>query len=65
MTETVDSTALTFEGVHDVHSSNGLTFCVLAIEGGILADAFEEITEGLTRLVVDEARQTLDTTTTR
>merc|ERR1719201_572958 len=64
VTETVDGAALTLEGVDDVEGGDSLALGVLAVEGRIFDDTFQEGAEGLTTLVIDQARQTLDTTTT-
>jgi len=64
MAETVDGTALTLEGIHNVESGDSLALGVLAVEGRILDDTLQEGAQGLTTLIIDQARQTLDTTTT-
>jgi len=65
VTETVDGAALTLEGVDNVQSGDGLALGVLTVEGGIFDDALEEHAEGATGLVIDQAGQTLDTTSAR
>jgi len=64
VTETVDGAALTLEGVDNVQSGDGLALGVLTVESRILDNTFQEGAQGLTTLVIDQARQTLDTTTT-
>jgi len=64
MAETVDGSALALQGVDDVEGGDSLALGVLAVQGRILDDTFQEGAQGLTTLVIDQARQTLDTTTT-
>jgi len=65
VTETVDGATLTLERVDDIQSGDRLALGVLAVQGGILDDAFEEHAEGAAGLIVDQTGQTLDTTSTR
>ena len=60
----VQSAALTLEGIDDVHGSDCLPFCVFCVGDGIPDDVLEEHLEDTTGLLVDEARDTLDTSTT-
>lgn len=46
MSETVDGTALTLESVDNIQSGDRLALGVLAVQGGILDDTFEEHAEG-------------------
>ena len=62
--ETVQGTALTFEGVDNVHSSDSLPLGVLGVGDGITDDVLKEHLQDTTGLFVDEARDTLDTSTT-
>ena len=61
--ESVQSTALTLEGVDYVHSSHGLPLGVLGVGDGITDHVLKENLEDTAGLLVDEARDTLDTTT--
>ena len=65
LSETVDGASVAFQGVDDVHGGHGLAVSVLGVSGGIAKDLLEEGTEGSTALVVDLARDTLDSSTAR
>ena len=56
---------MTLEGVDDVHGGDGLPLGVLGVGDGISDDVLKEDLEDTTGLFVDEARDTLDATTTR
>ena len=58
----VQSAALTLESIDDVHGSDCLPLCVFCVGDGIPDDVLEEHLEDTTGLLVDEARDTLDTT---
>ena len=62
--ESVESTALPLEGVDDIHGSYSLPLGVLSVGDGIPDDILKEYLENTSGLFVDEARDTLDTTTT-
>jgi len=62
--ETVEGTALALESVDDVHGGDGLSLGVLGVGDGVTDDVFEEDLEDTTGLFVDEARDSLHTTTT-
>ena len=62
--ESVQGTSLAFQSVDDVHGGDGLPLGVLGVGDGITDDVLEENLEDTTGLFVDEARDTLDTTTT-
>ena len=62
--ESVQGTSLALEGVDDVHGSDGLPLGVLSVGDSVPDDVLEEYLEDTTGLLVDEARDTLDTTTT-
>ena len=64
-TETVKGAALPLKGVDDVHGGDGLPASVLGVGDGITDDGLKENLEDTTSLLVDETRDTLDTTTTR
>ena len=58
----VQGAALTFEGVHHVHGSHGLPLGVLGVGDGITDDVLKEHLQDATGLLVDEARDSLHTT---
>ena len=62
--ESVQGTSLAFQSVDDVHGGDGLSLGVLGVGDGITDDVLEENLQDTTGLFVDEARDTLDTTTT-
>jgi len=62
--ETIEGAALALEGVDDVESSDGLTTSVLGVGDSVTDDVLKEDLEDTTGLLVDETRDTLDTTTT-
>ena len=62
--EAVQSAALTLEGIDDVHGSDGLPLGVFGVGDGIPDDVLKEYLEDTTGLLVDESRDTLDTSTT-
>ena len=59
-TETIDGSALSLEGIDDVHSSDGFSAGVLSVGDGVPDDAFEEALEDLPGVVVDERGDSLD-----
>ena len=61
--EAVQGAALAFQGIHDVHGGDSLPLGVLGVGDGIPDDVLKEHLEDTTGLLVDEARDTLDTTT--
>ena len=61
--EAVQGAALALEGVHDVHGGHGLPAGVLGVGDGVTDDVLKEDLEDTTSLLVDEARDALDTTT--
>ena len=63
-TETVESAALSLEGVDDVEGCDGLALGVLSVCDCVADDTLEEGLEDTTCLFVDHGRDTLDTTTT-
>jgi len=63
-TETVQGAARALESVHNVEGSDGFTLSVLCVGDGVADDVLEEDLEDTAGLLVDEARDTLDTTTT-
>ena len=63
--ESVEGTSLTFEGIDDIHGGDSLPLGMLGVGDGITDDVLKEDLEDTTGLLIDQARDTLDTTTTR
>ena len=61
--ETVQSTALSLEGVYYIHSSDGLPLGMLGVGNGITDDILQEYLQDTSGFFVDKSRDTLDTTT--
>jgi len=61
--ETVQSAALAFEGIHDVHGSHCLAASMLSVGHCITDDVLQESLEDSSGLFVDGVADTLDTTT--
>ena len=62
-TESVQSLALALKGIDNVKSGDGLALGVLSVGDGITDDVLKEDLEDTAGLLVDEAGDTLDTTT--
>ena len=62
--EAVESAALALEGVDDVHGGDRLSLGVLAVRDGVTDHVLKEHLEDTTGLLVDEAGDTLHSTTT-
>ena len=62
--KSVQRLTLSFEGIHHVHGSNGLTTGVLGVGYRVTNDVLEEYLKNTTSLLVDESGDTFDTTTT-
>ena len=62
--ESVEGTSLAFQGIDDIHGGDSLPLGMLGVGDGITDDVLKEDLEDTTGLFVDEARDTLDTTTT-
>ena len=62
--ESVESTSLAFQGVDHIHGGDGLPLGVLGVGDSIADDVLEEHLEDTAGLLVDESRDTLDSTTT-
>ena len=60
--EAVERASLPFEGIDDVHGSDGLPLGVFGVGDGIPDDVFKEDLENTTGLLVDETRDSLDPT---
>jgi len=63
--ESVEGTSLPLEGIDNVHSGDGLPLGVFGVGDGIPDDVLKEDLEDSTSLLVDESRDTFDSTTTR
>ena len=63
--ESVKGTSLTLEGIDDIHSGDSLPLGVFGVGDGITDDVLKEDLEDTTGLLVDQARDTLDTSTSR
>ena len=61
-TKSVQSAALALEGVDDIHGSHGLALGVLGVGDGVTDHVLKEGLENTAGLLVDETRDTLDTT---
>jgi hypothetical protein len=62
--ETVEGASLALESVDDIKRGDGLALGVLSVGDGVTDDVLQENLEDDASLLVDEARDTLDTTTT-
>ena len=62
--ESVQGPALPLEGVDDVHGCDGLPLGVLGVGDGVTDDVLKEHLQHTSGLLVDEARDSLHTTTT-
>ena len=61
--ESVEGTSLPLEGVDNVHGGDGLPLGVFGVGDGVPDDVLKENLEHSTGLLVDQARDTLDSTT--
>ena len=61
--ESVEGTALSLEGIDDIHGGDGLPLGVFGVGDGITDDVFQENLEDTSGFFVDQAGDTLDTTT--
>ena len=61
--ESVEGLALTLESVDDIHGGDSLSLGVLAVGDGVTDDVLEEHLQDSAGLLVDEARDALDSTT--
>lgn len=64
-TETVEGAALALESVDNVERGDGLALGVLSVGDRVADDRLQEELEDTAGLVVDQTRDTLDTTSTR
>ena len=63
--ESVEGTSLPLEGIDNIHGGDSLPFSVFSVGDSVPDDVLKEDLEDSTGLLVDEARDTLDATTTR
>ena len=61
--ESVESAALPLEGVDDVHGGDGLSLGVLGVGDGVTDHVLQEGLKDAAGLLVDEARDSLDSAT--
>ena len=59
--ETVEGSALSLEGVHNVERGDGLSLGVLGVGDGVTDDVLEEDLEDTSGLFVDQTGDSLDT----
>ena len=60
--ESIKGTALPLEGIDDIHSGDSFPLSMFSVGDSITDDIFQENLEDTTGLFVDQARDTLDTT---
>merc|ERR1712038_1239091 len=63
--ESVQGASLPLEGIDHIHGGDGLPLGVFGVGDGIPDDVLKEDLENSTGLLVDESRDTLDSSTTR
>ena len=61
-TESVEGSALSLESIDDIHGGDSLPLGVLGVGDSVTDDVLKEDLEDTSGLLVDEARDTLDTT---
>jgi len=61
-TESVEGSALPLQGIDDIHGGDSLPLGVLGVGDSITDDVLKENLEDTSGLLIDEARDTLDTT---
>uniref|UniRef100_A0A1X7VLY4 Uncharacterized protein n=1 Tax=Amphimedon queenslandica TaxID=400682 RepID=A0A1X7VLY4_AMPQE len=61
--ETIECTSLPLQSIDDIHSSDCLSLGMLCVSDSITDDILEEDLQYTSCLLIDEARDTLDTTT--
>lgn len=62
--ESIQGTSLTLQSIDNVHGGHSLPLGVLSVGDSITDDILQEHLQDTTGLLIDEARDTLDTTTT-
>ena len=60
--ESVQSSALSFQSVYDIHGCDSLPLGMLGVGDGITDDVLKEDLQNTTGLFVDETRDALDST---
>ena len=60
-TETVQSAALAFQRVHNIHRSDGLAASVLGVSDGVTDDVFKKHFQHTTSLLVDQVADAFHT----
>ena len=60
--ESVQSSALSFQSIYDIHSGDGLSLGMLGVCDSISDDIFQENLEDSSGLFIDESRDTFYTT---
>merc|ERR1719384_2416995 len=63
--ESIEGTSLPLEGIDHIHGGDGFPLGVFGVGDGIPDDVLKEDLEDSTGLLVDESRDTLDSSTTR
>ena len=63
-TESVQGASLPLQGIDNIHGGDSLPLGVLSVGDSVTDDVLQEDLEDTTGLLVDQARDTLDTTTT-
>jgi len=53
---------LSLEGIDDVQSGDGLSLGMFAVSDGVSHNGFQEASENGSRIIIDEGRDSLDTT---
>jgi hypothetical protein len=61
-TKSVECSALSLQSIDNIHSSNSLPLGVLSVGDSITDDVLKENLEDTSGLLIDEARDTLNTT---
>jgi hypothetical protein len=64
-TESVKGTSLTLQGIDDIHGGDSLPLGVFGVGDGVTDDILKEDLKDTTGLLVDQAGDTLDSSTTR
>jgi hypothetical protein len=59
--EAVEGSSLSLESVDDVQGGHGLSLGVFAVSDGVSDHGFQEVLENDSRVIVDEGRDSLDT----
>jgi len=62
-TESIKGSSLSLQGINDIKRSDGLTLGVLGVGDRVTDNTFEEALEDGSGLLIDQSRDTLDSTT--